>query len=66
MATRFSPTQTAPTAFTALADHDGSVSHPYWPRLDRCIDYIRVSPDIENGLRPILFIDTHGASRNGI
>ena len=26
---------------------DGSVSHPYWPRLDRCIDYIWVSPDIE-------------------
>ena len=47
MATRFRPTQTAPTAFTALADHDGSVSHPYWPRLDRCIDYIWVSPDIE-------------------
>ena len=47
MATRFRPTQTAPTAFTALADHDGSVSHPYWPRLDRCIDYIWTSPDIE-------------------
>lgn len=47
MATRFRPTQTAPTAFTALADRDGSVSHPYWPRLDRCIDYIWVSPDIE-------------------
>ena len=40
------PTQTAPTAFTALADHDGSVSHPYWPRLDRCIDYIWVSERI--------------------
>jgi len=43
MATRFRPTQTAPTAFTPLADDNGTVSHPYWPRLDRCIDYIWVS-----------------------
>ncbi len=43
MASRFRPTQTSPTAFTPLADHDGSVSHPYWPRMDRCIDYIWVS-----------------------
>jgi endonuclease/exonuclease/phosphatase family metal-dependent hydrolase len=43
MANRFRPTQTSPTAFTSLADHDGSVSHPYWPRMDRCIDYIWVS-----------------------
>jgi endonuclease/exonuclease/phosphatase family metal-dependent hydrolase len=47
MATRFHPTQTNPTAFTPLADHDGSVSHPYWPRMDRCIDYIWTSPRIE-------------------
>ena len=47
MASRFRPTQTAPTAFTPLADHDGSVSHPYWPRIDRCIDYIWVSGPIE-------------------
>jgi endonuclease/exonuclease/phosphatase family metal-dependent hydrolase len=47
MAGRFRPTQTSPTAFTALADPDGSVSHPYWPRMDRCIDYIWVSPGIE-------------------
>ena len=47
MATRFRPTQTAPTAFTALAGHDGAVSHPYWPRMDRCIDYIWVKGDIE-------------------
>jgi endonuclease/exonuclease/phosphatase family metal-dependent hydrolase len=40
MATRFRPTQTAPTAFTPLADAAGTVSHPYWPRMDRCIDYI--------------------------
>jgi endonuclease/exonuclease/phosphatase family metal-dependent hydrolase len=40
MAARLRPTQTAPTAFTPLADHDGSVSHPTWQRMDRCIDYI--------------------------
>jgi endonuclease/exonuclease/phosphatase family metal-dependent hydrolase len=47
MATRFRPTQTAATAFTPLADSDGAVSHPYWPRMDRCIDYIWVSDAIE-------------------
>lgn len=43
MASRFRPTQTAPTAFTPLADDKGGVSHPYWPRMDRCIDYVWVS-----------------------
>jgi endonuclease/exonuclease/phosphatase family metal-dependent hydrolase len=43
MARVFRPTQTAPTAFTPLQDTDGSVSHPYWPRFDRCIDYIWVA-----------------------
>jgi len=47
MASRFRPTQTSPTAFTPLADHDGSVSHPYWPRMDRCIDYIWISGAID-------------------
>ena len=47
MATTFKPTQTAPTAFTPLADRDGSVSHPTWPRMDRCIDYIWVTGPIE-------------------
>jgi endonuclease/exonuclease/phosphatase family metal-dependent hydrolase len=47
MATRFRPTQRAPTAFTPLADSDGSVSHPDWPRMDRCIDYIWVSEDVK-------------------
>ncbi len=42
MATKFRPTQTDPTAFTPLTDEDGSVSHPYWQRFDRCIDYIWV------------------------
>jgi endonuclease/exonuclease/phosphatase family metal-dependent hydrolase len=46
MATRFRATQSNPTAFTPLADRDGTVSHPYWPRMDRCIDYIWVSADI--------------------
>jgi endonuclease/exonuclease/phosphatase family metal-dependent hydrolase len=43
MATRFKPTQTAPTAFTALADTDGAVSHAGSPRLDRCIDYVWIA-----------------------
>ncbi len=47
MATRFRPTQTAPTAFTPLADRDGTVSHPYWPRMDRCIDYVWVAGPID-------------------
>ena len=47
MATRFRPTQTMPTAFTPLADRNGAVSHPYWPRMDRCIDYIWISVGIE-------------------
>lgn len=46
MASRFRPTQSAPTAFTPLSDEKGAVSHPYWPRMDRCIDYIWVSPRI--------------------
>ena len=46
MATRLRHTQTAPTAFTPLADGDGAISHPYWPRMDRCIDYIWVSEDV--------------------
>ena len=47
MATRFRPTQTMPTAFSPLADRNGAVSHPYWPRMDRCIDYIWISDGIE-------------------
>jgi endonuclease/exonuclease/phosphatase family metal-dependent hydrolase len=43
MATRFRPTQTAPTAFTALAGTDGTVSHAGRPRMERCIDYIWLS-----------------------
>jgi endonuclease/exonuclease/phosphatase family metal-dependent hydrolase len=48
MGSRFRPTQTTtPTAFTPLSDTDGTISHPYWPRMDRCIDYIWVSEAIE-------------------
>lgn len=43
MAARYRPTQTQPTAFTPLADRDGSVSHPDRQRMDRCIDYIWVA-----------------------
>jgi endonuclease/exonuclease/phosphatase family metal-dependent hydrolase len=47
MATRFRHTQTAPTAFTPLAASDGTISHPYWSRMDRCIDYVWVSEDVK-------------------
>jgi beta-glucosidase len=48
MASRFRPTQTtSSTAFTPLSDNDGTISHPYWPRMDRCIDYIWVSETID-------------------
>lgn len=47
MASVFRPTQTAATAFTPLADTDGSVSHPYWRRFDRCIDYVWVAGPLD-------------------
>ncbi|MCH8062574.1 MAG: endonuclease/exonuclease/phosphatase family protein [Chloroflexi bacterium] len=47
MAGHFEPSQTEPTAFTPLEDEDGEPSHPYWDRLDRCIDYIWVSGALE-------------------
>lgn len=40
MAETFTATQSAPTAFTPLANEEGGVAHPYWDRLDRSIDYI--------------------------
>jgi endonuclease/exonuclease/phosphatase family metal-dependent hydrolase len=43
MATRYRPTQTAPTAFTPLAGPDGEVTHPDRARMDRCIDFIWMS-----------------------
>src|SRR5262249_3354753 len=46
MASRFRPTQTAHTAFTPLADMDGAVTHPYWPRMDRCIDCLWIEEPI--------------------
>ena len=47
MASRFRPTQTSPTAFTPLTGLDGAISHPNWPRMDRCIDYIWTTGAIE-------------------
>ena len=47
MATRFRHTQSAPTAFTPLSESDGAISHPYWTRMDRCIDYIWVSEGLK-------------------
>ena len=43
MSETFRPSQTQPTAFSPLEDVDGAMSHPYWQRLDRCIDYVWVS-----------------------
>ena len=47
MASVFRPTQTEPTAFTPLQEPGGTPSHPYWERLDRCIDYIWVAGPIK-------------------
>jgi endonuclease/exonuclease/phosphatase family metal-dependent hydrolase len=47
MASRMRPTQTANTAFTPLADTDGSVTHPSRPRMDRCIDFIWIDERLE-------------------
>lgn len=46
MAGAFKPSQTQPTAFTPLRDPGGQPSHPYWDRMDRCIDYVWVSRDL--------------------
>lgn len=55
LATRFRPTQTAPTAFTALADENGNLSHPCWPRMDRCIDYIWIGGALEVAASEVCF-----------
>lgn len=55
MATRFRPSQTAPTAFTPLAGTDGAVSHPYWPRMDRCLDYVWVEGALEIAASGVCF-----------
>ena len=47
MASRLRPTQTQHTAFTPLADTDGSVTHPQWRRMDRCIDYIWIDSRLD-------------------
>jgi endonuclease/exonuclease/phosphatase family metal-dependent hydrolase len=55
MAQRFYPSQLAPTAFTPLQGEDGIVSHPYWERLDRCIDYIWVSERLQINASDVCF-----------
>jgi endonuclease/exonuclease/phosphatase family metal-dependent hydrolase len=47
MAAAFRATQTQPTAFTPLCEPGGQPTHPEWPRFDRCIDYVWVSPSIK-------------------
>jgi endonuclease/exonuclease/phosphatase family metal-dependent hydrolase len=61
MAKHFRPTQTAPTAFTPLADSDGSVSHPTWPRMDRCIDYIWIAGALDVAASAVCFDRGHPA-----
>jgi endonuclease/exonuclease/phosphatase family metal-dependent hydrolase len=59
MASRFRPTQVKPTAFTPLAGLDGAISHPYWPRMDRCIDYIWIAGSIELVASGVCFDSPH-------
>ncbi len=47
MAAKLRATQSEPTAFTPLRDPGGQPTHPEWPRFDRCIDYIWVSPSVQ-------------------
>jgi endonuclease/exonuclease/phosphatase family metal-dependent hydrolase len=47
MSSSLRATQNEPTAFTPLREPDGKPTHPEWPRFDRCIDYIWVSPGIK-------------------
>ena len=61
MAKQFRPTQAAPTAFTPLADSDGSVSHPTWPRMDRCIDYIWIAGALDVAASAVCFDQGHPA-----
>ncbi len=55
MAEEFTATQSAPTAFTPLADESGKVAHPYWERFDRSIDYIWVRGPIEVAASGVCF-----------
>ena len=59
MATKFRPTQTAPTAFTPLADDAGNISHPTWPRMDRCIDYIWIDGPLRVATSTVCFNRAH-------
>jgi endonuclease/exonuclease/phosphatase family metal-dependent hydrolase len=59
MAKHFRPTQTNPTAFTPLADGAGNVSHPTWPRMDRCIDYIWIAGALETAASEVCFNRGH-------
>ncbi len=54
MTEEFKATQSAPTAFTPLADENGNVTHRYWERFDRSIDYIWVRGPIEVAASGIL------------
>ncbi len=55
MAEEFTATQTAPTAFTPLADENGDVAHSDWERFDRSIDYIWLRGSIEVAASGVCF-----------
>jgi len=55
MAEDFTATQTAPTAFTPLADENGKVAHPDWERFDRSIDYIWLRGPLEVAASGVCF-----------
>jgi endonuclease/exonuclease/phosphatase family metal-dependent hydrolase len=55
MAGTFQASQFAPTAFTPLRDAQGQVTHPEWPRFDRCIDYIWVKGNIRVAASGVCF-----------
>jgi endonuclease/exonuclease/phosphatase family metal-dependent hydrolase len=59
MAKHFRATQNAPTAFTPLADVDGSVSHPNWPRMDHSIDYIWIAGSLQVAASAVCFDRPH-------
>ncbi len=60
MAEKFTATQSAPTAFTPLANEAGGVAHDYWPRMDRGIDYIWLRGPLKSVASAVCF-DTPAA-----
>jgi endonuclease/exonuclease/phosphatase family metal-dependent hydrolase len=47
MSSVYRSTQEQLTAFTPLREFAGTMTHPEWPRFDRCIDYIWISESVQ-------------------